>query len=129
MQVLEDGRLTDNKGRLIDFSNSMLILTSNVGSRVIYDCEYDHHCGDAAFAISIVLLQVGSRAILDLAQRSSPEGMADGNTAAGRACAALHRVVLYFTRRLHPAVLRCTILHHTTTRHCEAVPLKQFSTA
>jgi len=37
LQVLEDGRLTDNKGRLIDFSNSMLILTSNVGSRAILD--------------------------------------------------------------------------------------------
>merc|ERR1719247_3980260 len=32
LQVLEDGRLTDNKGRLIDFANTMLILTSNVGS-------------------------------------------------------------------------------------------------
>jgi ATP-dependent Clp protease ATP-binding subunit ClpC len=35
LQVLEDGRLTDNKGRVIDFSNVMLILTSNVGSRKI----------------------------------------------------------------------------------------------
>lgn len=34
-QVLEDGRLTDNKGRTIDFTNAMLILTSNVGSRTI----------------------------------------------------------------------------------------------
>ena len=33
--MLEDGRLTDNKGRIIDFSNVMLILTSNVGSRKI----------------------------------------------------------------------------------------------
>ena len=35
LQVLEDGRLTDNKGRTIDFANTMLILTSNVGSRKI----------------------------------------------------------------------------------------------
>merc|ERR1719424_322729 len=35
LQVLEDGRLTDNKGRVVDFSNAMLILTSNVGSRRI----------------------------------------------------------------------------------------------
>eukprot|EP00965_Chrysotila_dentata_P248632 6208446-Pleurochrysis_carterae.AAC.2 len=33
--VLEDGRLTDNKGRTVDFSNAMLILTSNIGSRTI----------------------------------------------------------------------------------------------
>lgn len=35
LQVLEDGRLTDNKGRVVDFANTMLILTSNVGSRKI----------------------------------------------------------------------------------------------
>lgn len=33
--MLEDGRLTDNKGRVIDFTNAMLILTSNVGSQKI----------------------------------------------------------------------------------------------
>ena len=33
--MLEDGRLTDNKGRVVDFSNALLILTSNVGSRNI----------------------------------------------------------------------------------------------
>lgn len=36
-QVLEDGRLTDGKGRVVDFSNAMLIMTSNVGSRAIVD--------------------------------------------------------------------------------------------
>jgi len=35
LQVLEDGRLTDNKGRVVDFANTMLVLTSNVGSRRI----------------------------------------------------------------------------------------------
>jgi ATP-dependent Clp protease ATP-binding subunit ClpC len=35
LQVLEDGRLTDSKGRTVDFSNAMLIMTSNVGSRAI----------------------------------------------------------------------------------------------
>jgi len=33
--VLEDGRLTDNKGRTVDFTNVVLVLTSNVGSREI----------------------------------------------------------------------------------------------
>ena len=32
LQVLEDGRLTDNKGRLIDFKNTIIIMTSNLGS-------------------------------------------------------------------------------------------------
>jgi ATP-dependent Clp protease ATP-binding subunit ClpC len=35
LQILEDGRLTDSKGRVIDFKNTLLILTSNVGSKVI----------------------------------------------------------------------------------------------
>lgn len=35
LQVLEDGRLTDNKGRLADFRNSILIMTSNLGSELI----------------------------------------------------------------------------------------------
>ncbi|PSP18615.1 MAG: ATP-dependent Clp protease ATP-binding subunit ClpC [Cyanobacteria bacterium QS_8_64_29] len=35
LQILEDGRLTDAKGRVVDFKNTMLIMTSNVGSQVI----------------------------------------------------------------------------------------------
>ncbi len=35
LQVLDDGRLTDNKGRTVDFKNTILIMTSNVGSDVI----------------------------------------------------------------------------------------------
>lgn len=35
LQVLEDGRLTDGKGRLIDFSNTVIIMTSNVGANLL----------------------------------------------------------------------------------------------
>merc|ERR1719398_449053 len=35
LQILEDGRLTDSKGRVIDFKNTLIIMTSNVGSSVI----------------------------------------------------------------------------------------------
>jgi ATP-dependent Clp protease ATP-binding subunit ClpC len=35
LQILEDGRLTDTKGRTVDFRNTLLIMTSNVGSKVI----------------------------------------------------------------------------------------------
>ncbi|MBO8478552.1 MAG: AAA family ATPase [Bacteroidetes bacterium] len=35
LQVLDDGRLTDNKGRTVDFKNTILIMTSNVGAEVI----------------------------------------------------------------------------------------------
>jgi ATP-dependent Clp protease ATP-binding subunit ClpC len=37
LQVLEDGRLTDGKGRVVDFSNAMLVMTSNIGSRAIVE--------------------------------------------------------------------------------------------
>jgi ATP-dependent Clp protease ATP-binding subunit ClpB len=37
LQVLDDGRLTDNKGRTVDFKNTILIMTSNSGSEVIQD--------------------------------------------------------------------------------------------
>ncbi|KAL7606595.1 hypothetical protein Lser_V15G17509 [Lactuca serriola] len=49
LQILEDGRLTDSKGRTVDFKNTLLIMTSNVGSNVIekggrrigFDLDYD----------------------------------------------------------------------------------------
>ena len=35
LQVLEDGRLTDNKGRVVDFKNTIIIMTSNIGSDIL----------------------------------------------------------------------------------------------
>ncbi|CAA2980772.1 ATP-dependent Clp protease ATP-binding subunit homolog CD4B, chloroplastic-like [Olea europaea subsp. europaea] len=43
LQILEDGRLTDGKGRTVDFKNTILIMTSNVGSSVIV--KGGHHIG------------------------------------------------------------------------------------
>lgn len=37
LQVLDDGRLTDGKGRLVDFKNTVLIMTSNIGSTVLLE--------------------------------------------------------------------------------------------
>jgi ATP-dependent Clp protease ATP-binding subunit ClpB len=37
LQVLDEGRLTDNKGRLADFKNTLIIMTSNLGSQIIQD--------------------------------------------------------------------------------------------
>ncbi len=37
LQILDDGRLTDGKGRTLDFRNSVVIMTSNIGSQVIFD--------------------------------------------------------------------------------------------
>src|SRR6201996_5182590 len=37
LQVLDDGRLTDNKGRLVNFKNTIIIMTSNIGSNIIHE--------------------------------------------------------------------------------------------
>lgn len=39
LQVLDDGRLTDNQGRVVDFTNTIIIMTSNIGSEYIRDAE------------------------------------------------------------------------------------------
>ena len=41
LQVLDDGRLTDGQGRTVDFSNTVIIMTSNVGSQAIMDFSGD----------------------------------------------------------------------------------------
>lgn len=41
LQVLDDGRLTDGQGRTVDFSNTLIILTSNLGSHLIAELEDD----------------------------------------------------------------------------------------
>jgi ATP-dependent Clp protease ATP-binding subunit ClpB len=41
LQILDDGRLTDAKGRTVDFKNTVLIMTSNLGSREIQDAQGD----------------------------------------------------------------------------------------
>jgi ATP-dependent Clp protease ATP-binding subunit ClpB len=41
LQILDDGRLTDGKGRTVDFKNTVIIMTSNLGSREIQDFEGD----------------------------------------------------------------------------------------
>jgi ATP-dependent Clp protease ATP-binding subunit ClpB len=41
LQVLDDGRLTDGQGRVVDFTNSLLVLTSNLGSMYLVDPDLD----------------------------------------------------------------------------------------
>ncbi|MET0752952.1 MAG: ATP-dependent chaperone ClpB [Pyrinomonadaceae bacterium] len=43
LQILDDGRLTDSKGRVVDFKNTVLIMTSNLGSREITDAGDDQN--------------------------------------------------------------------------------------
>ena len=42
LQILDDGRLTDGKGRTIDFKNTIVIMTSNLGSQLIKELSHDY---------------------------------------------------------------------------------------
>ncbi len=43
LQVLDDGRLTDGHGRTVDFRNTVIVMTSNLGSQRIQECAGDEH--------------------------------------------------------------------------------------
>lgn len=53
LQVLDDGRLTDSKGRVVNFKNSIIIMTSNIGSQYIQKMEtigFNNHTEEAEYS-------------------------------------------------------------------------------
>jgi ATP-dependent Clp protease ATP-binding subunit ClpB len=50
LQVLDDGRLSDNQGHTVDFTNTIIVMTSNVGSQVIQKIARDGIAGDSGTA-------------------------------------------------------------------------------
>ncbi len=64
LQVLEDGRLTDNKGRTADFKNTVIIMTSNMGSDIIRE-----HL-DGNVSITDYELEETKNAVMDLLKQS-----------------------------------------------------------
>ncbi|NAS30862.1 ATP-dependent chaperone ClpB [Flavobacteriaceae bacterium R38] len=52
LQVLDEGRLTDNKGRLADFKNTIIIMTSNIGSHLIQETFENNQDMDVATSIA-----------------------------------------------------------------------------
>jgi ATP-dependent Clp protease ATP-binding subunit ClpB len=57
LQVLDEGRLTDNKGRLADFKNTIIIMTSNMGSSIIQD-KFENFKGSIENAIEAAKVEV-----------------------------------------------------------------------
>ncbi|GLC72569.1 hypothetical protein PLESTF_001265700 [Pleodorina starrii] len=53
LQILEDGRLTDSQGRTVSFKNAMIILTSNIGSRIIAAGSSGRNAGVFSPAVSL----------------------------------------------------------------------------
>ena len=59
LQVLDDGRLTDGQGRIVDFKNTVIIMTSNIGARAIQESMQDSgasSAGGAEFAMKSVAI-------------------------------------------------------------------------
>ena len=56
LQVLDDGRLTDGQGRVVDFKNTIIIMTSNLGSSLILD-NADSDLSEIKEKIDVLLLQ------------------------------------------------------------------------
>ncbi len=57
LQVLDEGRLTDNKGRLADFKNTIIIMTSNMGSQIIQD-KFDNLKGSIEATTEVAKVEV-----------------------------------------------------------------------
>jgi ATP-dependent Clp protease ATP-binding subunit ClpB len=57
LQVLDDGRLTDSQGRTVDFKNTVLIMTSNIGSPQILDAQQRHASYDEVRSLVLVELR------------------------------------------------------------------------
>ena len=57
LQVLDDGRLTDSQGRTVDFKNTVLIVTSNIGSPQILDAQQRHASYDEVCSLVMIELR------------------------------------------------------------------------
>lgn len=69
LQVLDDGRLTDNKGRTVDFKNTIVIMTSNIGANIIQE-----RMSDATSATSETVFEQTRNEVMDqLRQFMRPE--------------------------------------------------------
>ena len=57
LQVLDEGRLTDNKGRVADFKNTIIIMTSNMGSHIIQE-KFENLKGDVETTMELAKIEV-----------------------------------------------------------------------
>jgi len=73
LQVLDDGRLTDGKGRHVDFRNSIIIMTSNIGSVHIQELLEEKTHKPAHWAGDMFETDIGKRVMEDLRLHFKPE--------------------------------------------------------
>ena len=72
LQVLDDGRLTDNKGRVVNFKNTIIIMTSNLGSQYIQERMADME-GKSEAERSTIMEQTRQKVLEMLKQSIRPE--------------------------------------------------------
>ena len=69
LQVLDDGRLTDNKGRVVNFKNSIIIMTSNLGSPIIQE-RFDAATRDAEDRIDPFVIEETKNEVFNLLKQT-----------------------------------------------------------
>ncbi len=69
LQVLDDGRLTDNKGRVVNFKNTIIIMTSNIGSHIIQENFESLKDGASTTAVDNVVEKT-QREVMDLLRKT-----------------------------------------------------------
>jgi ATP-dependent Clp protease ATP-binding subunit ClpB len=84
LQVLDDGRLTDSKGRLVDFKNCVIIMTSNIGAHKIMEAGGDREKARAAVESELkkqlrpeFINRIDARVIFDALNRENMNGILD----------------------------------------------------
>ncbi|MFT6160635.1 MAG: ATP-dependent Clp protease ATP-binding subunit ClpB [bacterium] len=84
LQVLDDGRLTDSKGRLVDFKNCVIIMTSNIGAHKIMEAAGDREKARAAVESELkkqlrpeFINRIDARVIFDALSRENMNGILD----------------------------------------------------
>lgn len=73
LQVLDDGRLTDNKGRVVNFKNTIIIMTSNMGSHLIQDNLSEINEATTSFELSEIVEKTKTEVFDLLKQTLRPE--------------------------------------------------------
>ncbi len=77
LQVLDDGRMTDGHGRTVDFTNTIIIMTSNVGSRFIQEAGIMNENSDQSLENSDQSLENSDQSLEDFDQSLYARGIAD----------------------------------------------------
>jgi ATP-dependent Clp protease ATP-binding subunit ClpB len=72
LQIMDDGRLTDAKGRTVNFKNTVIIMTSNVGSDIIYKAQEFGFLGERASG-SLSENEMREKVLASLKERFKPE--------------------------------------------------------